>query len=60
VVAWIVDPSVGSGACCVVLVAAIQLAWSRGPARPAVVVGLAQLGFGVAVVVATALGVGIG
>ncbi len=59
VVAWLVDSRAGLGACAVVVVAATQLAWSRGPARPAKVVGLWQLGFGLGVVGATAIGVAI-
>jgi hypothetical protein len=35
----------------------VQFAWSRGPARPAVAVGISQLLFGLAVVAATAIGV---
>jgi hypothetical protein len=59
IAAWSVDASVALGACCVVLVAAVQFAWSRGAARPAVVVGVSQLLFGLAVVGATAIGVAI-
>jgi len=57
--AWLVDPVVALGSGCVVLVTLIQLAWSRGPARPAIVVGLGQLGLGLTVVGATALGVAL-
>jgi hypothetical protein len=56
-VAVAVDPVVLLGAVAVALVALAQLVWSRGPARPAKVVGFAQLGFGLAVVAATAIGV---
>jgi len=57
-VAVAVDDSVLLGAIVVVAVALVQFAWSRGTARPARAVGFAQLGFGLAVVVATAIGVG--
>jgi hypothetical protein len=56
-IACAVDSAVLAGAVAVVVVAVVQLAWSRGPARPAVAVGFSQLGFGLAVVVATAIGV---
>jgi hypothetical protein len=56
-VAYAVDQAVLAGAVAVVVVTLVELAWSRGPARPAKVVGFAQLGFGLAVVVATAIGV---
>ncbi|HLM19814.1 MAG TPA: YwiC-like family protein [Acidimicrobiia bacterium] len=52
-----VDASVVLGAVAVAVVAVAQFLWSRGPARPAVVVGFSQLGFGLAVVLATAIGV---
>ena len=52
-----VDDAVFTGALAMVAVALVQLAWSRGPARPAIAVGLSQLGLGLAVVVATAIGV---
>jgi hypothetical protein len=55
--AVIIDDSVFTGALALVAVALVQLAWSRGPARPAIAIGLSQLGFGLAVVVATAIGV---
>ena len=55
--AVILDDAVFAGALAMVAVALVQLAWSRGPARPAIAVGLSQLGFGLAVVVATAIGV---
>lgn len=55
--AWVVDPSVGLGSVAVLAVVAVQLGWSRGPARRAKVVGFWQLGFGLAVVAATAIGV---
>jgi hypothetical protein len=51
------DDAVLAGAIAVLVVALAQFAWSRGPARPAKVVGFSQLGFGLAVVVATAIGV---
>jgi len=57
-IAVAVDDAVLVGAAAVALVALVQIAWSRGPARPAKAVGFAQLGFGLAVVVATAIGVG--
>jgi hypothetical protein len=46
------------GALAVAVVAVVQFGWSRGPARPAMVVGISQLGFGLLVVAATAIGVG--
>jgi hypothetical protein len=52
-----VDDAVLAGAAAVVVVAIAQFAWSRGPARPALAVGLSQLGFGLLVVAATAIGV---
>jgi hypothetical protein len=52
-----VDSSVLLGAVAVAVVALVQFAWSRGPARPAKVVGFSQLGFGLTVVAATAIGV---
>ena len=55
--AVVVDTSVLLGAVTVVAVAVVQFLWSRGPARPAKVVGFSQLGFGLAVVAATAIGV---
>lgn len=57
IVAWLVDPEVAVGALCVVAVIGAQYAWSRGPARRAKVVGFWQLGFGLAIVVGTAVGV---
>jgi hypothetical protein len=57
VVSWLVDPDVAIGAVCVLAVIGAQFAWSRGPARRAKVVGFWQLGFGLAIVVATAIGV---
>lgn len=56
-IAVAVDDAVLAGAVAVVLVTLVQFVWSRGPARPALAVGLSQLGFGLAVVVATAIGV---
>jgi YwiC-like protein len=55
--AVVVDPSVLLGAAAVFVIAVVQFLWSRGPARPALVVGFSQLGFGLAVVAATAIGV---
>ena len=52
-----VDPSVWAGAVCVAVIVAVQLAWSRGPARHAKVVGIWQMVFGLALVAATTLGV---
>lgn len=57
-IAVAVDDAVLAGAVAVLIVALAQRAWSRGAARPAKVVGFAQLGFGLAVVIATAIGVG--
>jgi hypothetical protein len=56
-IAAAVDDAVLLGAVAVVLLVAVQFAWSRAPARPAKVVGFGQLGFGLAVVAATAIGV---
>lgn len=56
-VAVAVEVSVLAGAVAIAVVAVVQFAWSRGPARPAKVVGFSQLGFGLAVVAATAIGV---
>ena len=56
-VAWLVDANVALGAVSVVLVAVVQFAWSRGPARPAKVVGISQLVLGLIVVATTAIGV---
>jgi hypothetical protein len=56
-VAIAVDTAVTAGAVAVLVVAAVQFAWSRGPARPAIAIGLSQLAFGLVVVVATAIGV---
>jgi hypothetical protein len=55
--AVVVDGAVMVGALAVLVVGVVQFAWSRGPARPAVAVGVSQLGFGLAVVAATAIGV---
>jgi len=55
--AVMVDDAVFAGAIAVVVLGLVQLAWSRGPARPAIAVGVSQLVFGLAVVVATAIGV---
>jgi hypothetical protein len=57
VAAWFVDASVGVGALCVIAIVAVQLAWSRGPARPAKVVGIWQMVFGLVVVAGAAIGV---
>ncbi len=59
IAAWIVEPSVALGSIAVLVVVVAQFAWSRGPARPAKVVGLWQLVFGLSVVGATALGVAL-
>jgi len=56
-VAVAVDSAVLAGALAVVVLAILQFAWSRGPARPAIAVGVSQLGFGLAVVAATAIGI---
>jgi hypothetical protein len=56
-IAVAVDDAVLAGAVAVVIVALVQLGWSRGPARPALAVGLSQLAFGLSVVLATAIGV---
>jgi hypothetical protein len=56
-VAVAVDAAVLAGAIAVGVVAIVQFVWSRGPARPAVAVGISQLLFGLAVVAATAIGV---
>jgi hypothetical protein len=56
-IAVAIDDAVLLGAVAVVLVTLVQFVWSRGPARPAKAVGFAQLGFGLAVVFATATGV---
>jgi hypothetical protein len=57
VVAAAVDGSVVAGSVAVVLVAAAQLALVRRPVPPAKKLGFTQLGFGLAVVAATAAGV---
>jgi hypothetical protein len=54
--AVVVDGAVMAGALAVLVVGVVQFAWSRGPARAAVAVGVSQLGFGLAVVAATAIG----
>jgi hypothetical protein len=54
-----VDPAVGLGVVSVGVTIVAQVAWSRGPARPAQVVGFSQLAFGLSVVAATALGVAL-
>jgi hypothetical protein len=56
VLAIAVDTAVTAGAVAVFAVALVQFAWSRGPARPAIAIGLSQLAFGLVVVVATAIG----
>ena len=55
--AAVVDPKVIVGTACVIAVVGAQFAWSRGPARPAKVVGLWQMAFGLLVVAGTAVGV---
>ncbi len=57
-IAVAVDDAVWLGAIAVAIVAAAQFLWSRRPARKALAVGIAQLGFGLTVVIATAVGVG--
>ncbi len=57
VVAWLVDAGVAVGALCVLAVTVTQFGWSRGPARPAKVVGIWQMVFGLVVVAGTAIGV---
>jgi hypothetical protein len=57
IVAWLIDSQAAVGAVCVLAVIGAQLAWSRGPARRAKVVGFWQLGFGLAIVAGTAIGV---
>jgi hypothetical protein len=54
--AVVVDPTVLAGALAVAVLVVVQFGWSRGPARPAVAVGVSQLVFGLAVVVVTAVG----
>ena len=55
-VSVVVDGGVLAGAVAVAVVAMVQFAWSRAPARPAMAVGVSQLVFGLAVVMATAIG----
>jgi hypothetical protein len=57
IVAWLVNPEAAVGALCVLAVIGAQFAWSRGPVRRAKVVGFWQLGFGLAIVVGSAVGV---
>jgi hypothetical protein len=57
IAAVLVDATVWLGAACVLAVIAVQFAWSRGPARPAVVVGVWQSLFGLVVVAGTAVAV---
>ena len=56
VLAVVVDGAVAAGAIAVAVLVVVQFVWSRGPARPAVVVGVSQLLLGLAVVVVTAVG----
>jgi hypothetical protein len=58
-VACVVDGDAALGAACVVAVAITQFAWSRGPARPAKLVGVWQMVFGIVVVAGTAIGFAI-
>jgi hypothetical protein len=51
-----VDSAVTAGAIAVAILVVLQYAWSRGPAHPAVVVGVSQLVLGLLVVVVTAIG----
>lgn len=60
IVAGLVDATVWLGAVCVLAVIVVQFAWSRGPARAAMVVGIWQMVFGLVVVAGTAVGVTIG
>ena len=55
-VACAVDADATVGAVCVLAVAIAQFAWSRGTARPAKVVGVGQLLFGIVVVSGAAIG----
>jgi YwiC-like protein len=55
-VACAVDADAALGAVCVLAVAIAQFAWSRRTARPAKVVGVWQLVFGIVVVSGTAIG----
>ena len=57
ITAGLIDPAVWIGAGCVFAVVAVQVAWSRGPARPAKVVGIWQMVFGLVVVAGSAAGV---
>ncbi len=57
IVACGVDTLVVAGAVCVGAVVITQFAWSRGRARPAKVVGIWQMVFGLVVVTGTAIGV---
>lgn len=54
-----VDTDLVLGAACALVVAAVQFAWSRLPARPAKVVGIFQLVFGLVIVAGAALGVAL-
>jgi hypothetical protein len=58
-VAVVIDSDLALGAACVLAVAVAQLVWSRQPARPAKVVGIFQLVFGLAVVAGAAVGVAL-
>ena len=55
-VACAVDADATVGAVCVLAVAIAQFVWSRGTARPAKVVGVGQLLFGIVVVSGAAIG----
>ncbi len=59
-VAWAVDHSVAGGSVCVLAVVVAQFAWSRGPVRPAKVVGIWQMVFGLIVVAGATIGVLVG
>ena len=55
-VACAVDADAALGAACVLAVAIAEFVWSRGTARPARVVGVWQLVFGIIVVIGAAIG----
>jgi hypothetical protein len=54
--AVVVDDAVAAGAIAVAVLVVVQFVWSRGPARPAVAVGVSQLVLGLVVVAVTAVG----
>ena len=57
ILAVAVDARVLAGLGSIVVIAALQVWWSRRPAPPIKVIGVQQMGLGVAVVAATAVGV---